>query len=161
MGNCCTSKDGLHVRGGPIKRDEDKTQEDYRKEFRGSIIDLEYFYNEDPVHRRSLIKKMKVSKLNPRKSESEVERNLIVSMATIVCENIQIRYAFEKTLGDGAFGKVKVASLHENKNKKFAIKSIPREILDKNINKVVNSKADLDESSSDSDSSDEGNFKYM
>lgn len=58
MGNCCTSKDGSHVRGGLIKRDEEKTQADYRKEFRGSIIDLEYFYNEDPVHRRSLIKKI-------------------------------------------------------------------------------------------------------
>ena len=41
-----------------------------------------------------------------------------------------MRYKFEKTLGDGAYGKVKVASLHENPSKKFAVKSIPRSIID-------------------------------
>ena len=33
-------------------------------------------------------------------------------------------------MGEGAFGKVKIASLHENPGKKFAIKSIPRELMD-------------------------------
>ena len=61
---------------------------------------------------------------------------MVISLSTIVSENIQIRYFFEKTLGEGAFGKVKIASLHENRNKKFAIKSIPRDMLDKNFNKV-------------------------
>ena len=60
---------------------------------------------------------------------------MVISLSTIVSENIQIRYFFEKTLGEGAFGKVKIASLHENRNKKFAIKSIPRDMLDKNFDK--------------------------
>mmetsp|Transcript_39304 Transcript_39304/g.60030 ORF Transcript_39304/g.60030 Transcript_39304/m.60030 type:complete len:115 (+) Transcript_39304:336-680(+) len=41
-----------------------------------------------------------------------------------------MRYNFERTLGEGAFGKVKIASLIENPTKKFAIKSIPRKLLD-------------------------------
>lgn len=46
-------------------------------------------------------------------------------------EHIQTRYKFGKTLGEGAYGKVKVASLHENPKKEFAIKSIPRSLIDK------------------------------
>jgi len=64
-------------------------------------------------------------------------------LSTIVSENIQVRYLFEKTLGEGAFGKVKIASLHENRKKKFAIKSIPREILDKNFDHLKDSFCDL------------------
>jgi serine/threonine protein kinase len=41
-----------------------------------------------------------------------------------------MRYNFEKTLGEGAFGKVKVASLVDDPKKKFAIKSIPRRLID-------------------------------
>jgi len=41
-----------------------------------------------------------------------------------------MRYNFEETLGEGAFGKVKIASLIEFPEKKFAIKSIPRRHLD-------------------------------
>ena len=106
---------------------------DYRKEFRGSVLDLEYFHSNQPVKRRSLIKNIKeVNKI--KKTESEVEdRNIIISLSTIVSENIQIRYFFEKTLGEGAFGKVKIASLRENRKKKFAIKSIPRDMLEKSF----------------------------
>jgi len=73
-------------------------------------------------------------------------------LSTIVSENIQVRYLFEKTLGEGAFGKVKIASLHENRKKKFAIKSIPREILDKNFDHLKDSFCDLEQSSSSNDS---------
>lgn len=51
-------------------------------------------------------------------------------LSNIYKENIKERYLFEETLGEGAFGKVKVASLLENRNKKFAIKSIPRCVID-------------------------------
>ena len=54
-----------------------------------------------------------------------------MTLLKIVRENIQIRYRFEGTLGEGAFGKVKAASLREDKSKKFAVKSIPREYIDK------------------------------
>ena len=43
---------------------------------------------------------------------------------------IHKHYLFEKALGEGAFGKVKMASLHGNPDKKFAIKSIPRDLFD-------------------------------
>jgi serine/threonine protein kinase len=41
-----------------------------------------------------------------------------------------MRFRFEKTLGEGAYGKVKTASLIDNPGKKFAIKSIPRKLID-------------------------------
>jgi hypothetical protein len=41
-----------------------------------------------------------------------------------------LRYKFEKTLGEGAFGIVKVASLLSDSSRKFAIKSIPRNLID-------------------------------
>lgn len=62
--------------------------------------------------------------------EKEKDRTKTINLETIVRENIQINYKFEKTLGEGAYGKVKTASLRYNDKKKFAIKSIPREILD-------------------------------
>jgi hypothetical protein len=67
---------------------------------------------------------------------------------------------FGKTLGEGAFGKVKVAHLHENKKKKFAIKSIPREILDKNFGHLSYVPNEEEESNSDTPNSsdDEGHF---
>lgn len=48
----------------------------------------------------------------------------------IVKENIQNRYRFLNTLGEGTFGKVKVACLISNPSKKYAIKSIPRDMVD-------------------------------
>ena len=42
------------------------------------------------------------------------------------------------------FGKVKIASLIENKKKKFAIKSIPREILEKHIDKNEDDSEEFD-----------------
>lgn len=61
MGNCCTAQGSAFGRSRPEKDDDQMTAEDYRKEFRGSVVDLEYFYNKDPVHRRSLIKKIRTS----------------------------------------------------------------------------------------------------
>ena len=63
-------------------------------------------------------------------NKNDNKYNNVYSLSKIVRENIQIRYKFEKTLGEGAFGKVKQACLKENSSKKFAIKSIPRELLD-------------------------------
>ena len=37
-------------------------------------------------------------------------------------------------MGEGAFGKVHEASLHESSDKKFAIKSIPRTVVEANDN---------------------------
>lgn len=48
-------------------------------------------------------------------------------------EAISARYRFEKPLGEGAFGKVKVASLIADNTKKFAIKSIPRHLFSKRV----------------------------
>ena len=48
-------------------------------------------------------------------------------------EAIGTRYRFEKPLGEGAFGKVKVASLFADNSKKYAIKSIPRNLFSKKI----------------------------
>ena len=45
-------------------------------------------------------------------------------------ENIKNRYQFLDTLGEGTFGKVKVACLISNPSKKYAIKSIPRDMVD-------------------------------
>ena len=56
---------------------------------------------------------------NPKKLELD----------TLVAENVQVRYKFEKQIGEGAFGQVKIATLRENPNKKFAIKSIPRQMM--------------------------------
>jgi len=43
------------------------------------------------------------------------------------------KYHVLHPIGEGAFGKVKIASLHENRKKKFAIKSIPRDMLEKSF----------------------------
>ena len=48
-------------------------------------------------------------------------------------EAVATRYRFEKPLGEGAFGKVKVASLIADNTKKFAIKSIPRHLFAKRM----------------------------
>ena len=48
----------------------------------------------------------------------------------IVKERIQNRYRFLNTLGEGTFGKVKVACLISNPSKKYAVKSIPRDMVD-------------------------------
>lgn len=53
------------------------------------------------------------------------------SVKFIVKEDIKQKYFFEKILGEGAFGKVKVASIIGDPSRKFAIKSIPRHLLDK------------------------------
>ena len=83
MGNCCSGANSPFVRGGKIKKsDDDKTVLDFRKEFRGSIVDLEYFHSKEPVKRRSLIKPIrKDEKLELRKSESAKERNLVISLS--------------------------------------------------------------------------------
>ena len=70
-----------------------------------------------------------------------------MSIKHIVRENIILRYKFEKTLGEGAFSKVKIASLHSDPSRKFAIKSIPRHLMDVccgEKDKDAPSNADLD-----------------
>ena len=51
----------------------------------------------------------------------------------MIREAVSTRYRFEKPLGEGAFGKVKVASLIADNTKKFAIKSIPRHLFAKRV----------------------------
>lgn len=53
------------------------------------------------------------------------------SLTEITREHITKKYRFEKVLGEGAQGKVKVASLRADESKKFAIKSIPRHFFTK------------------------------
>ena len=52
------------------------------------------------------------------------------SVKDIVTENIKYQYKFGKILGEGAFGKVKKATLLADASKVYAIKSIPRHLLD-------------------------------
>jgi hypothetical protein len=63
-------------------------------------------------------------------SEKKLARMKTIPLNYIVKDNIQHRYRFLNTLGEGSFGKVKVACLIDNPSKKYAIKSIPRDIVD-------------------------------
>lgn len=67
-----------------------------------------YFYNE--FKRGSVIRplflQIEQSDLSDNTNFPNKEKN-VISLSKIVRENIQIRYKFEKTLGEGAFGKVK------------------------------------------------------
>lgn len=63
------------------------------------------------------------------KVKIRVKRKMTIDY--LVCENIQNRYVFEKCIGEGAFGKVNIASLKVAPDKKYAIKSIPRELFEK------------------------------
>ena len=75
----------------------------------------------------------------------------------IVKDNIQQRYRFLNTLGEGSFGKVKVACLIDNPSKKYAIKSIPRDIVDQHgKDKQIEMRGEFsDEESKDFDDYDE------
>lgn len=72
-------------------------------------------------------KKSIIRPMNVRRKSTSLDK---ISLEQIIRENIQDRFKFEKMIGEGAFGKVNIASLRQNPAKKFAIKSIPREILD-------------------------------
>ena len=54
-----------------------------------------------------------------------------VKMSDLSMELIHKTFRFEKVLGEGAYGKVKVASLRADNSKKYAIKSIPRDLFNK------------------------------
>lgn len=88
--------------------------------------DRKYFYGQK---RNSRIHKMKIH----RKESIQLHDNENIGLENITRANIRDRYKFEKTLGEGAFGKVKVASLIQNPSKKFAIKSIPRSLIQRKI----------------------------
>ena len=60
-----------------------------------------------------------------------------VSLGTMVRDNIQNKFKFEKTLGEGAFGKVKTASLRDDPTKKFAIKSMERKFFESKVQKIA------------------------
>ena len=70
---------------------------------------------------------MKDLKVTPEIQESGIQGSRSVKLNQIHKMRIQNHYKFEKKLGEGAFGKVHVASLLQNPNKKFAIKSIQRD----------------------------------
>jgi hypothetical protein len=89
MGNLCRGNDGAR-----------------ESKFSMSKADKEYFYNnKGPMKKNSIIREMKI------KTKS-LSMKKYVGLGDIVRGNIQDRYKFEKTLGEGAFGKVKVGSLH-------------------------------------------------
>jgi len=47
-------------------------------------------------------------------------------MANMAEDDIRKRYAFEKPIGEGGFGSVKIAHLKKDTSKKFAVKSIKK-----------------------------------
>ena len=59
-------------------------------------------------------------------------------LTEIHMEKIAKMYRFEKVLGEGAQGKVKVASLRADETKKFAIKSIQRSFFTKQTETIFN-----------------------
>jgi len=72
--------------------------------------------------------------INKKNSAKNRRASAFAKSTTLGCitrEMAASRYRFEKPLGEGAFGKVKVASLRADTTKKFAIKSIPRELFSK------------------------------
>ena len=77
---------------------------------------------------------MKLPSLNLSELNSIQPINKIgktVSVKDIVTENIKMQYKFGKILGEGAYGKVKLATLLADPTKVFAIKSIPRNLMEK------------------------------
>lgn len=91
---------------------EEEDFKNYFDEFQGSIKDKYYFYNE--FKRGSVIRPLFLQirqdlddlEEDNDNSNSKQEKH-VISLSRIVRENIQIRFKFEKTLGEGAFGKVK------------------------------------------------------
>ena len=67
----------------------------------------------------------------PNKSKNTLFVRKTTGVKDIIKEDIKQKYKFEKILGEGAFGKVKMASIIGDPDRKFAIKSIPRHLLDK------------------------------
>lgn len=72
---------------------------------------------------------LELSALSPLPMQKIISKS--VSVKEIVSESIKKQYKFGKILGEGAFGKVKQATLLADPSKVFAIKSIPRELIDK------------------------------
>lgn len=117
----------------------------YRKSFKGTETDRNYFYNPDYLKTQGTIKTMIIKKSHNKSEQGEnsdssceneetyVHKNSLtqeLTLTSIVRESIQVRFQFEKTLGEGAYGKVKIASLRNDPEKKFAVKSIPRHLFD-------------------------------
>ena len=100
------------------------------QEFEGTESDKLYFFGQGSGS------EIKPFNFDPAEIEASAMGSEIgklvkkMSIKHIVRENIKMRYQFEKTLGEGAFGKVKIASLHSDPTRKFAIKSIPRHLMD-------------------------------
>ena len=127
----------------------------YHKNYKGTLRDKDYFYT-NPSHKNvseeleSGIQPLSdhQSKVDQLPSEVEPYDSVFKSnllLTEITREYIAKKYRFEKVLGEGAFGKVKVASLRADASKKFAIKSIPRSIFTKSAK--MNNKKSTDSNS--------------
>jgi hypothetical protein len=114
----------------------------YYKNFKGSSQDRDYFYDRTKTLGDSgEIKRLDDHISSDSNEDSDELRATMVNksntghfhlqsnLGSITRENVQNRYRFEKPLGEGAFGKVKVASLHADHAKKYAVKSIPRSLF--------------------------------
>ena len=66
--------------------------------------------------------------MSPEQKLLHFERNNSL-LDNIMREDIRLVYTFEKRLGSGAFGTVRMAYKQVNPGKKFAIKSMKRETL--------------------------------
>ena len=108
---------------------------DHSRGQRMSVKDREYFYT-NPNSKKSMIRKMTpvfqddVNTDYTKKEKVKIRVKRKMTIDSLVCENIQVRYTFEKLIGEGAFGKVNIASLKAAPDKKYAIKSIPRELFE-------------------------------
>ena len=72
---------------------------------------------------------LELQNMSPMPMQKTISKS--VSVKEIVTESIKKQYKFGKILGEGAFGKVKQATLLADPSKVFAIKSIPRGLIDK------------------------------
>lgn len=114
MGNLCG---GIKDDKRPMWTEKDKMK------MKKSLSKDEYNYFYDPK-----LQKSRIVKLNVRQGRGDFHN--FASLEQITREHVTTRYEFQKTLGEGAFGKVKVAALKQNRQKLFAIKSIPRSMIE-------------------------------
>ena len=59
-------------------------------------------------------------------------------------EDIRLIYSFEEMVGEGSFGTVRIAHKINNPDKQFAIKSIPRQKVEKNKSSLSDLEHELD-----------------
>ena len=138
MGLCCSTNDKnstltMQGLGGLKKKDINslKNQKDYTQFQRSGKLAMETdpFQHSDSfikeqMYRRETIQIRKISNTHDPDVDAP---NFIKKIAT---DNIKDIYKMGKLIGSGNFGTVRLASPHSNPHKVFAIKSIPREKIE-------------------------------